>query len=1053
MKIEILRIKRLITDLEKLIYISKHPVESFKILNDKRQDGYLLNSNSWEEFTTDKNWLARDKHRWFKTKIKITDEFAGGIVIFQITTGREGQWDACNPQFLFYVNNQLIQGCDVNHREVIITEKAEEGEEFEIAFLAYGGTQGNDLLIKCHLALLDSETEAIYYDMKIPLDACELIYDNDVHNRINILRELNPVADQLDLRKPYSREYYNSIHDCREMLKSSFYSNVSESPIVSAIGNTHIDIAWLWTVDQTREKVLRSYSTVIELMNRYPEYKFIGSQAILYQFVKDQNPELYEKIKQKIKEGQWEVDGGMWLEADCNIPSGESLIRQIIKGESFFMEEFGVRSKTLWLPDVFGYSAAIPQILKQFDMPYFVTTKIAWNQYNQLPNDVFKWRGLDGSEVFTFMPTTSDYDKSFGDNISFTDTRNTTTYTGIIGPNMTLGTYKRFQNKDLTQDTLMLYGYGDGGGGPTKEMLENEKRLRFGLPGIPRIKTEFNRDYLDRTYRKLINLPNTPTWDGELYFEYHRGTLTSNGSVKKWNRKIEILLRKLEIITSINYIKYGSEIPQNTISEIWDVLLLNQFHDIIPGTSIEEVYEVAELEYKEAYLKGKTCFNEAFDKLQSYQKVNNQSLTVFNALPHYRNDIVCAKVNGISYTHISDGSNFEPIQYLDDNTIVFVANSVPQIGIKEFQLISDNKCSKIKKNTSELEFFEFQNEYYELKINKHGEIESLVEKETSFEYFGKDVGNKLMYYEDRPGDWDNWDIDIFYKRKPYFIDSSSSLKLIEAGPVRWTLEIEHKIVDSTLKQNICVYKNLPRIDFKHIVEWKENNLLLRASFPTNIRQNKATFDVQFGSVERETTNNNSWELAKFETCAHKWVDLSNNGVGLSLLNDSKYGFSIKDNTIGISLIKSGKYPNDNADIGRHEYTYSLYPHSKRWVESQTVEQAENLNSKLDVCFNRDSNKVEASMKLIENSFIEVLNGNCFIDTIKQAEIDNRIIVRVYENKNTYGNIVIRVPDEFKKASVVNLREEVVDSIEIIDNQINFSLSPYEIKTFAFNMNE
>jgi len=378
------------------------------------------------------------------------------------------------------------------------------------------------------------------------------------------------------------------------MLKASFYSEKSDQPVVYAIGNTHIDIAWLWTVEQTREKVLRSYATVIELMDRYPDYKFIGSQAILYQFVKEQKPELYERIKEKVASGQWEVDGGMWLEADCNIPSGESLVRQFLKGEQFFEKEIGIRSKTLWLPDVFGYSAALPQILKQFDMPYFVTTKLAWNQYNQLPNDVFKWRGLDGSEVLTFMPTTTDYNKNLGNNISFTDTRNTTTYTGILGPNMTLGTYERFQNKDIIEDTLMLYGYGDGGGGPTREMLENEKRLRYGLPGIPRIETSFNGTYLDMVREKLKEEKNVPTWDGELYFEYHRGTLTSNGSVKRWNRKLEVLVRKLEILTMINYLEEGTTIPTRELQCVWDILLLNQFHDIIPGTSIDAVYETTE---------------------------------------------------------------------------------------------------------------------------------------------------------------------------------------------------------------------------------------------------------------------------------------------------------------------------------------------------------------------------------------------------------------------------------------------------------------------------
>lgn len=354
------------------------------------------------------------------------------------------------------------------------------------------------------------------------------------------------------MRKPYSPLFYGSLSAADELLVKEFYTEVDEkAPVVSSIGHTHIDVAWLWTVEQTREKVLRSFSTVLRLMEQYPDYKFMSSQPILYQFVKEQMPEMYEKIRQRIREGRWETDGAMWLEADCNLVGGESLVRQIIKGERFFKEEFGIPSKALWLPDVFGYSAALPQILKRSGIPYFMTTKIAWNQYNQLPNDTFMWKGIDGSEVFVFMPTACDFDKTFGMNVSFSDTRNTTTYTGIINPNMALGTFKRFQNRDLTENTIMLFGFGDGGGGPTKEMLENAERLRYGIPGIPRIEQEFEREFFDRTYEKVAGLPDMPKWNGELYFEYHRGTLTSIAKNKRYNRKNEILYMQLETLASM----------------------------------------------------------------------------------------------------------------------------------------------------------------------------------------------------------------------------------------------------------------------------------------------------------------------------------------------------------------------------------------------------------------------------------------------------------------------------------------------------------------------
>ena len=304
----------------------------------------------------------------------------------------------------------------------------------------------------------------------------------------------------------------------------------------------------------------------------------------------------------------------MWLESDCNLPAGESLVRQVMKGEQFFMEEFGIPSRCLWLPDVFGYSAAIPQILKKSGVPYFLTTKIAWNQFNQLPNDTFIWKGIDGSDVFVFMPTTCDFDKTLGLNISFTDTRNTTTYTGIVNPNMTLGTFKRFQNRDLTENTLMLFGFGDGGGGPTREMLEEAERLKYGMPGIPRLVQEPERVFFDRIHEEIASRPDMPEWNGELYFEYHRGTLTSMGKNKRNNRKSEILYEQLETLGVMGE-AYGQEYPAEVLKSGWDIILLNHFHDIIPGSAIEAVYDQTDVEYAQIRQDGMRALSQLTDGL------------------------------------------------------------------------------------------------------------------------------------------------------------------------------------------------------------------------------------------------------------------------------------------------------------------------------------------------------------------------------------------------------------------------------------------------------
>lgn len=624
----------------------------------------------------------------------------GAHVEFLITTGREGQWDATNPQMLFYLNGKIVQGVDVNHREILMSPRANAGEQYEIAILAYSGSVPGDLIIRTELVQVEDAVEKAYYDFLVPVQAARLLKKPDEENYRRILVKLGPAAaDALDLREPYSSRFYRSIEEMERIVKKEFYENVNtSSPVVSAIGHTHIDIAWLWTVDQTREKAVRSFSTVLELMDRYPDYKFMSSQPILYQFVKEQEPELYERIRDRVREGRWETDGAMWLESDCNLPAGESLVRQIIKGEQFFREEFGISSRCLWLPDVFGYSAAIPQILKKCGIPYFLTTKIAWNQFDQLPNDTFMWKGIDGSRVFVFMPTACDFDKTLGLNVSFTDTRNTTTYTGIVNPNMTLGTFKRFQNRDLTEDTLMLFGYGDGGGGSTKEMLEEAKRLRYGLPGIPRLVQENERDFFDRIYHDIASKPGMPVWDGELYFEYHRGTLTSMGKNKRYNRKSEQMYEQLETLGVMAELK-GLAYPAGVIKKGWDIILLNQFHDIIPGSAIGPVYDQTDREYEEILKSGaETALHLAEDlgdricgqgKDTGREKPGDRKVIVINTQGYEREDTVT--VSGVARGEAAFacdclGHRF-PVQYTGEDTLIFHAKGIPSCGCAVYSLM------------------------------------------------------------------------------------------------------------------------------------------------------------------------------------------------------------------------------------------------------------------------------------------------------------------------------------------------------------------------------
>lgn len=1037
---ELGRAQRLREDIEKMIIVEKKEITAYKSLEGKKKDGHVCAiDGQWKDYVMGTAWNQVDAHRWFRTTITIPESMDGKHVEFLITTGREGEWDATNPQMIFYLDGQLIQGIDVNHREVTISGKAKAGDSYEIAVLAYSGMVEGDLVIHTYLIAVDDRVQKLYYDLLIPLQSAYVLKKADEENYRRVLQSMSPALDALDLRDAYSEKFYSSIEKAEQILKEAFYSEERECPTVSAIGHTHIDIAWLWTVEQTREKVLRSFSTVLRLMEQYPDYKFMSSQPILYQFVKEQEPEMYEKIKERIREGRWEVDGAMWLEADCNLTGGESLVRQIIKGHRFFLEEFGKESKSLWLPDVFGYSAALPQILKKSGIPYFMTTKIAWNQYDQLPNDTFIWKGIDGSEVFAFMPTTTDYDKDQGLNISFSDTRNTTTYTGIVNPNMALGTFKRFQNRDLTEDTLMLFGFGDGGGGPTKEMLESAERLKYGISGIPKIRQEFEQDYFDRTYEKIHDLPDMPTWDGELYFEYHRGTLTSMARNKRSNRKNEILYTQMETASCMAGIEKDEQL-QNVLDKGWDILLINQFHDIVPGSSIKPVYEQTDKEYHEIEKAGKEELNRVVSAAVGRLSMEKEGVVVMNTQGYERDDLVVLDDGTEIPRFVDEDGRNVPAQKTADGRYLLYVSHIPPLGYKKLYETEE----LLEESTGKEWDYTFENPFIKVCFNEKMEITSLYEKEAEKELIQEGrCGNVLRTYEDRPMQWDNWDIDVFYQRKPYEADWYSPARVIENGEVRMVVEFECGFLDSTVTQQVCLYHQIPRIDFRTKADWKTHHVILKTHFPVDVNTTRASYEIQFGNVERETTNNYSWDTAKFEACGHKWADLSENSSGISLLNDCKYGYGIKKGDMSLTLIKSGTYPNEDADIGEHEFTYSIYPHAGRWQEAKTVEMAYNLNVPM---LAKRTGRQEGCGGEYE-SFLKCSQESCFVEVIKKAEDGNGVIVRMYENKNNRVRAQIQTAYPIAHVYECNLLEENEEELTAGKNCFETVFKPYEIKTF------
>ena len=537
------RISVICNELKELAFVKKEPVKGVVYKKGLYFYPYEADQSAepWEEFDSKTmHWYGPDEHYWFRAEYTVPKSMDGKTLYLKVAT-QVDHWDyAKNPQFLLFVNGQMTQGMDLNHQTVMLERCAKEGETYTIDLQGYTGVMFAELTFTMETVEVDETINEIYYDIVVPLQGFSRMQEDD-KVRKDLRTILNNTVNLLDLRTPYSEEFYQSIEEAHNYIQKALYEDMSgyEDVIASCIGHTHIDVAWLWTVAQTREKVARSFSTVLKYMEEYPEYKFMSSQPALYQFLKERYPETYEKIKERVKEGRWEPEGGMWVEADCNLTSGESLVRQFLYGKKFFKDEFGIDSRILWLPDVFGYSGALPQIMKKSGIKYFMTTKLAWNQINKVPYDTMMWRGIDGSEIFTHLITTLGVGQSEADFF--------TTYNGMLHPDAILGGWHRYQNKDINNDILIAFGYGDGGGGPTREMLETSKRMEKGIRGIPKVRQEFAGNYFEELEERVEGNKSLPVWEGELYFEYHRGTYTSMGRNKRSNRRCEQLLMDAEL--------------------------------------------------------------------------------------------------------------------------------------------------------------------------------------------------------------------------------------------------------------------------------------------------------------------------------------------------------------------------------------------------------------------------------------------------------------------------------------------------------------------------
>ncbi len=969
-----------------------------------KTDNVFPPEKDFKPYTWGDEWGGgNDSHAWFHIPVEVPEDMQGSdeTLEFCLHTNKSG-WDADNPQFLCYIDGVMRQGIDTNHMDVNLTP----GKKFfDIYLYAYTGPRVEKTVIMPYLRTVNEDVRQYFYDVNVPRMAMDAMPVNSPEY-MEVLTALSMSLRKINMLEPREEEFHRTLKEAAAYLKENLYDKARESETaVICIGHTHIDVAWLWTVGQTREKAQRSFATVIELMKRFPEYKFMSSQAYLYKAVKEEAPELYEEIKKMVKAGRWEVEGAMWVEADCNLPSGESLVRQVVYGKNFFKEEFDVDSKVLWLPDVFGYSAAIPQILRKSGVDWFVTSKISWNDKNVMPYDVFSWQGLDGTAINTYFLTAQDKGRT-------TDFNKGTTYVASTRPQMIAGSYNRFQQKELTRESMVTFGFGDGGGGPTDDMLWMARRQVKGIPGLPKAKIEFAGDMLKRLAKKIDGNPRLPKWRGELYLEFHRGTYTSNARNKKNNRNCEFLMLDSEMMSVMANVSAGLPFPKKTLRELWELMLINQFHDIIPGSSIREVYEQCDREYaKIREITGKIR-KEAAKAVASKIKTDKPYI-VFN--PH--------SFTGKGYVNVGGRS-------------VYVEN-IPPKGYKAMTLRAKKGMVTVDKDAGIID-----TPFYRCELDDNFEIRSLYDKKNGREVISGGTGNQLRIYEDYPDVYDAWEIQQFDNYKYYNVSDIESVEVIDEGG-RAGLKIVRKHDTSTISQKIWFYGEDERIDFETELDWHSLHRVLRTAFPVDINTDKASFEVHFGTIQRPTHTNTSWDEQKFETCAHKFADLSEGDYGVSLLNDCKYGHDVHGNTMQITLLKRPTYPNEIADEGYHKFTYSLLPHKGDLKDADTVRQAYLLN------FPMYAVKSESSAEdclPAEWSMITCDNENLVIETVKEAEYSGDIIVRGYESKNFRGTANITLGFDAKEVFIADLMENKVEKLEIKDRTVKVPYKPFEIVT-------
>lgn len=1014
--------------------ISAHiPLECEFILGSFPNEATARKAKGWKEIEPGFFWGPAYHEGWYRIKGEIPADWRGSEVALGYGEP-EIKFDKWNMvEGTIWRDNAPIGGLDWGHHHFRLSDRAAGGEGIDLLMQTYAHNKETT----CHgaekprtpepeefrgflLYQLNPDVMQLLFDCEFALNLAEGLEETDPIFA-HLIRALNDVCNTARHDNP------KSIAAARKLMKEVLGGiNGEMNHSVIPVGHAHLDTAWLWPLSVTRLKMAHTTAVQLDLMERYPEHIFVHSQASQYEWLEEEHPQLLERVKKSIRKGQWEPLGSMWVEADCNLTGSEALVRQFLYGRRYFKEKLGYETVDMWLPDVFGYSAAIPQILEKFGIKYFVTQKLSWNQFNKPLHHTFWWEGIDGSKIWVHFPP--------GD-----------TYVHNCSPKDIIKGVKSYRDHGRCDQSLLVYGHGDGGAGPNEFHVERLRRARIA-PGLPVI--EKKRKAIDFYKEAYENSRDLMTWKGELYFELHRGTYTSQAANKKQNRECEFLLRDAEWLACFRD-DFANGYPKEALERAWKIVLLNQFHDIIPGSSVREVYEDSDRDYALVREMVEPVIEESLRQIGS--KLDTSGMNRPVALFH---NATTSGQAAIEWTDKSAPTALEcegetlPVQLVEEfgeRKLIFETPSraIGSVTVGDLTGASPIILPRLKASPKRLE-----NDQYAVKFDANGHITSiqtLDDEPVEFIAPGG-LGNLFQLFDDRPLYWDAWDVDIYALEKPRDLIKSESVELVEKGPVRAAIEIVKRFGQSTIRQRISLGPT-PGIRFDTEIDWHETEKMLKVAFPLNVYSHRATFEIQWGHVERPTHRNTSWDVARFEVPCQKWFDLSEGGHGAALLNDGKYGCDTLDNVIRQTLLRSPKAPDPICDMGRHRFTYVLLPHYGALAQSDVIAASYALNAPVRHAFLSAGAGEQGDIPQLVASH----SRDVIVEAVKKAEDSNLVIVRLYECHQTRGRTELSCALPIKRAWVVDMNEQPREELEVDSGSVRFSYKPFEIITLALQL--